>query len=440
MVHELGTYTMEMKPEILFDLAYSATILGPLLHLGGFVFFDIFHSIGRIDSITPRRTDVEVFSAFLEQALLAEDLGFDTMWVAESHFSSEVQKRHRQPVIPNYHGEVGLNADAMVLAQTLFERTKKLNFGTAIFNIVGGNGGPIAAADRVNFLTYMNQFRESPRKLQIGVAAGRFPYINSPFGIVPRSREEECLWGVYKRFIFLEALEIFLRLLQGEVICSDDIESREISAANCGEDAWEKALAALGKGSACASLSYVKRWQFEPIALVPRVSEELRSHLSMILGSHDPEARHVGFRWADLDLFNLSFTPPAQLAAVHQEMFSFCEQHGRRPWHRARMPRTVLVFVDEDSQEAARRADQCFDTYIEAMRGTVVLPPKQALLERALVGSPEMICEQLHPDNSRGFHADDRLMLWFEFNQADYAAIRRQMTLFSEKVRPHFVT
>jgi hypothetical protein len=100
------------------------------------------------------------------------------------------------------------------------------------------------------------------------------------------------------------------------------------------------------------------------------------------------------------------------------------------------MPRTVLVFIDQISARAREMASRCFDVYIEAMRGTVVLPPKDELMARALIGDPSELRDQLSHDNPNGFHHDDRLMLWFEFNQNDHEAIKTQMRLFAEKVMP----
>ena len=71
------------------------------------------------------------------------------------------------------------------------------------------------------------------------------------------------------------------------------------------------------------------------------------------------------------------------------------------------------------------------------MRGTAELPAKEFLMARALIGNPEEIRQQLSPNDPHGFHKDDRLMLWFEFNQADGEAIKQQMRLFSEKVMSH---
>ena len=398
--------------------------------------FDLFHSIGRIDTLKPIPDDREIFRSFLDQCILAEQLGYGTMWVAESHFSSEVQKAHRNPVIPNYRGEVGLNADSCQLAQLFLSRTKRLAFGTAIYNIVGGNGGPIASADRIRSLAYLNSLNENPRRLHIGVAAGRFPYINTPFGILPRNATEKRLWPQYLRLIFIEALEIFLRLSRGETIASKDIKPWVIDRRFFrSDDECEATMNELG--AARDGIAYNPRWDFEPIKLVPEMSQEdYSSWMNFVLGSHDPLARDHGLQFADLDVFNLSFTPPDQLNKVHAEMKVRYQEVGR-VWTRGRMPRTVLVFIDSDQRRAQIMAERCFDTYIEAMRGTVVLPPKEQLMARALIGDPVAIRDQLHPANSRGFDPKDRLMLWFEFNQNDHAAIKQQMRMFAENVIPY---
>jgi alkanesulfonate monooxygenase SsuD/methylene tetrahydromethanopterin reductase-like flavin-dependent oxidoreductase (luciferase family) len=401
--------------------------------------FDVFHSIGRIDMLKPIPADRAIFSAFIEQCQIAEQLGYETMWVAESHFSSEVQKSNAKPVIPHYQGEVGLNADSFQLAQFVCGKTKKIGLGTAIHNIVGGNGGPIASADRVRTLAFLNSMSASPRKFHIGVAAGRFPYINAPFGIVPRNDAEKILWPQYQRLIFVEALEIFLRLSRGESLASSDIKPWRIDRSLFrSDDEFLAAMSAVGGGA--DGIPYQSRWDFERLKLVPdMVEQEYAPWMNFVLGSHDPLARDHGLRFADLDIFNLSFTPPAQLGKVHDEMFVRYRESGRI-WHRSRMPRTVLVFIDQSVERAREMASRCFDVYIEAMRGTVVLPPKDELMARALIGEPAALVDQLSPGNLNGFHADDRLMLWFEFNQNDHDAIKTQMRLFAEKVMPYVAT
>lgn len=402
---------------------------------------DVFHSLGRIDAVNPHRSDAQAYRDFFEQASLAEDIGFETLWVAESHFSSEVQKAHAKPVIPNYHGEVGLNNDSMLLAQALFERTSRIGFGTAIMNIVGGNGGPIAAADRVRALAWHNHLRPNPRRIHIGVASGRFPYINRPFGIVPRDRREELLWPQVNRLIFLESLEIFLRLARGETLASDQVTQHFISRDHFDSDTdWESVVKQLAAEhihpESNGGFAYRPRYEFEALKLVPELDQDFcAQYLHFVLGSHDPMARELGLQFADLDIFNLSFTPPDKLNLIHEEMFAKYSEAGR-VWHRSRLPRTVLVFIDEDADKARVMAEDCFDTYIEAMRGTVKMPPREALMARALIGEPAQMIEQLSPDSGHGFHPDDRLMLWFEFNQSCGEAIAAQMRLFADKVMP----
>lgn len=381
--------------------------------------FDLFHSLGRVDSIEPALGDEEVFRNFIMQVKHGESLGFGTIWVAESHYSSEVQKRHRSPVIPHYQGEVGLNCDSMQVAHWIFEHTERIGFGTAIFNIVGGNGGPIVAADRVRSLAWLNRLRTSPRNLHIGVAAGRFPYINSPGGIVPRNNSELDAWAEVRRRIFVEALEIFLRLCRGETLSSEDLESTR---------------APLDRGR---DIPYVPRWTFDALQLVPQMAGIDDPYLRMVLGSADPMALEVGLRYWDLDLFNLSFTAPAEIERTHVRMERLCQGHGRT-WNRWRMPRTVLTFIDTESRRAHERARAALTTYIEAMRGTVGTPPMEVLLSRALIGSPEEIRQQLSPADPHGFAAQDRLMLWFEFNQSDCDGICKQMELFARDVMPAY--
>ena len=401
--------------------------------------FDLFHSIGRIDSIKPIPSDLQVFEGFLRQCREGESMGYKTMWIAESHFSSEVQKTHRAPVIPNYHGEVGLNADSCQLAQMILSQTKTLGVGTAIFNIVGGNGGPIGAADRIRTLSFLNQLRAEPRRLHIGVASGRFPYINAPFGIVPRTQTETLLWPQTQRLIFLEALEIFLRLSNGETLSSQDITKYNYEAWQFkDEQEFTTKLAKVKElDSSPTYTDYKPRWTFDTLKLVPDLPQSVWSKsMNFVLGSHDPKARDLGLRFGDLDTFNLSFTPPEQLNKIHQEMFERYSASGKT-WHRSKMPRTVLTFIDRNAAKAKDMASFCFDTYIEAMRGTAVLPPKEELMARALIGDPQTIRDQLHPESSHGFHSDDRLMLWFEFNQVNRDAIIQQMKLFAEEVAPY---
>jgi hypothetical protein len=103
------------------------------------------------------------------------------------------------------------------------------------------------------------------------------------------------------------------------------------------------------------------------------------------------------------------------------------------------MPRTVLVFINNDPQKARMHAESSLKIYLEAMAGTVQLPSLQDLMSRALIGDPQEIIDQLQPGAPHGFQKEDRLMLWFEFNQSGEGEVARQMRLFAEAVMPAFL-
>ena len=73
--------------------------------------FDVFFSISQtpVHGVTPSEADM--FRNFFAEVEAADALGYGVAWIAESHLSSDVQKRHATPVIPHWQGEVGLNCD-----------------------------------------------------------------------------------------------------------------------------------------------------------------------------------------------------------------------------------------------------------------------------------------------------------------------------------------
>src|SRR5437773_4702400 len=189
---------------------------------------DIFFSISQtdVDSVIPdERT---MFANFFDQVELADKLGFGTAWVAESHLSTEVQKMNPGAVIPHFVGEIGLNTDILQLAHRVFARTKQIGIGSAILNILC-NGGPIAHAERIKtFLALHGLDPNERRLLTIGFAAGRFPFINIPYGIVPRNAVEDASWPVLKNKIVEGATEDLLRLLRAEIRRDEMITSRAV--------------------------------------------------------------------------------------------------------------------------------------------------------------------------------------------------------------------
>ncbi len=389
--------------------------------------FDIFFSICQTAVHGYMPSERGMFENFFEQVELADQLGFGTAWVAESHLSTEVQKSNADAVIPHFVGEIGLNTDILQLAHRVFALTKRIGVGSAIMNILC-NGGPIAAAERIKtFLALHGLDPNEQRVLAIGFASGRFPFINVPYGIVPRDAIESAAWPVVKNKIFEEATEIFLRLLKGETLNSSMIATRLLRRSDFRSDAdWQRVLQA--HGSSVDEIPLERRWHFPNLKIVPQdVRMEL---LRLSIGSHDPQLQIFANTILPVGVFNLSITPGEEIDKTNERMVTAYQG----TWHRRLMPRTVLVFINDDPAEAAEEARDALTNYWRALEGTLDEEKVRRATNNALIGDAPAIASQI----GERFHPEDRLMLWFDFNNHDSKRVMKNMSDFMEKVGPHF--
>ena len=367
--------------------------------------FDIFFSICQTEVNGSIPSERVMFENFFEQVELADRLGFGTAWVAESHLSTEVQKTNPGAVIPHFVGEIGLNTDILQLAHRIFGRTKRIGVGSAIMNILC-NGGPIAAAERVKTFLALHGLDPNERRiLTVGFASGRFPFINVPYGIVPRDDFEKANWPAVKNNIFEEATEIFLRLLKGEILNSDMIARRSI-----GEIPLEP------------------RWRFPNLKIIPQdVRMEL---LRLSIGSHDPHQQAFANTLLPVGVFNLSITPGDEIDKTNQRM----QTAYQGTWHRRLMPRTVLVFINDNAERAKEEAREALTNYWRALEGTLDEEKVRRATNNALIGDANAIAGQMR----ERFHPEDRLMLWFDFNNHDSKRVMKNMDMFMTRIAPQF--
>lgn len=402
--------------------------------------FDVFFSICQteVDGYMPN--EHTMFSNFFDQVKLADKIGVGCAWLAETHLSCQIQKRNPGAVIPHFTGEIGLNTDVFQMAHKIFASTQNMDVGSAILNIQC-NGGPIARAESLRTCLSLHGLDPSEkRKLQIGFASGRFPFSNSPYGIKPRNPVEKAAWRALRGKIFRQATEIFLRFVKGDIFSIKDVAPITLARTDFRSDEdWDAVIQAHGRSE--DAISVAPFWDFEEVGVIP--FESPLHLLNLTIGAHDAMTQDYANTLYPCGVFNLSITPSAQIEATHQRMMKTYHPDGG-PWQRWYMPRTVLVFIDETpglsdkerGERAREKANRALETYWKALQGTIDPDRIAQAVDNALVGSAAAIRDQV----AERFHADDRLMLWFDFNNHNNEEVKQNMTWFMERVAPEFAS
>lgn len=407
--------------------------------------FDVFFSISQTPVRGETPDEATMFRNWMEQVEAADRLGYGVAWLAESHLSSEVQKRNRHPVIPHWEGEVGLNCDMLQSAHHVFHRTERIEVGSAVMNILQG-GGPVAHAERIAFFAALHGLDPAEtRRIHVGFSAGRFDYMNRAHGYVPRDDLERAVpYPFLKGKWFHEATEVFCRLLGGETLSSDDVPARTITEAECRtpED-WTRirtagrAAGALEDRGGVEHVVLPKRFVFEHLKVVPQ--DWRRELVQLVAGSHDPAIAELANRYLPCQVANLSITPPEVIEATHRRMERTYHPDGGT-WRRGMMPRTVMVFLNEEpglgpterTGAAQAEAKEALAAYWNALTGTIDPARIENAADNAVIGNAEEVARQI----SERYHPDDRLMLWFDFFNHDSARVVRNMEAFMERVVP----
>jgi len=376
-----------------------------------------------------------MFENYFQQLEAADRLGFGVAWIAQAHLSTHTQQRNSRPVVPHWKGEVGLCTDFCQLALESFRRTRKIDVGSAVVSILA-SGGPIAQAERIaNTVQYLS-FIDQNRKLHVGFSAGRFEFMARPYGIVPRNSVEEAGWSAVRKQIFMEASEIFLRLLKGETIHSRDMRETFLTREHFKtEEEWRAVQNAAGNDFDKISIN--RRYDFEDISIVPK--DWPRSQLELVAGTHDALTQEFVNKIMPVKVFNLSITSPEVIDSTHQRMKQMFHSDGG-DWHRRDMPRTTFVFLnaepgltpEEQSSAAKEEARLALSEYWKALEGTLDPTKVEKAADNALIGNPREVAIQV----KERFHPEDRLMCWFDFFNHDSERVVRNMEAWWNEVVP----
>ena len=179
------------------------------------------------------------------------------------------------------------------------------------------------------------------------------------------------------------------------------------------------------------------RYEFEEIKTIPQGWR--RELLNLVLGSHDPKLQADVNKLRPVQVFNLSITPPHIIEETHDRFRQHYHPDGGS-WERSMMPRTIMVFVndeegltpEEQNAAAMDEAKAALSTYWSALEGTIDPAKVERATDNAVIGNAERVSEQI----LERFHPDDRLMCWFDFFNHDSERVKRNMTAFMTKVAP----
>lgn len=404
---------------------------------------DIFFSISQTpDASGLIPSEQEMLRNYFQQLRCADSLGFGVGWIAQAHLSTEVQKSNSKPVVPHWQGEVGLCTDFPQLAMESFRQTDSIEIGCAVVSILA-SGGPIAQAERIaNTLQLHGLNPDENRKLHIGFSAGRFEFMARPYGIIPRNSIEEAAWKSLRGQIFMEAGDVFLRLLRGDIVNSDQTYQTVLTRDNFRSDEdWKAVQDAAVEFENLEhppdSIYIPKRYVFEDLKIIPQNFR--RELLSLVAGTHEPKAQVFFNSIAPVKVFNLSITKPEVIDATHERMREVFHPDGGG-WKRGDMPRTSFVFLnnepnltpEQQNQAAHEEAEAALGAYWSALEGTIDPSKVQNAAQNALIGNAEEVAQQI----VERFHPDDRIMAWFDFFNHDSNRVCRNMTAYMEHVVP----
>jgi len=128
------------------------------------------------------RPQERAFHEFLEEVEYAEELGFDSVWLPEHHFSV-----------------YGMLGDTLTLAAAVAQRTRRIRIGTAVVLLPFNH--PLRVAEQASLVDVL-----SGGRLLLGVGRGYQPNEFEGFGLDPADSRE----------MFLEALEVLRRAFTEE--------------------------------------------------------------------------------------------------------------------------------------------------------------------------------------------------------------------------------
>ena len=336
----------------------------------------------------PGAGQAQAFDESLAHAEMAEDLGLDGIWLAETHFSPERS----------------MASSPLIIAAAVAGRTSRIKIGTAVHLLPLGN--PLRIAEETASLDHLSKGR-----FEFGIGRSGLPGSYEGYGIsYGESRER-----------FFEALEVIIRAwtndsfsYQGKFYCYKDVSlvprpfqepHPPIRIAATSDESFET----FGR------MGYPIFIGVRSLGMT-RVAEQVRSYENAWVedGQRGP---------VDISLRVPVYVAPTKKEAIKDPEESFMRQFRR-------LGRQLTTSTENPTSDS--RAER-------SRRGQVLseVTWKQAVQEKVAVGTPEMVVDRLL-ELRETLHLSSVIA---EFNAGELISrqmVSRSLRLFCEEVAPAF--
>ena len=340
----------------------------------------------------PGRTDVDILREEVDQMVLSEDLGFDSIWLTEHHYA-----------------DYGLSAAPTALLATVAARTQRIRLGTAVYVIPFHH--PLRLAEETATLDIL-----SGGRLTVGLGRGNRPMEFYGHGVPQqqsRERMEEGVdvllqawtqdrvnyagtyWQIHNVPVYPKPLQQPHPPLAFAVTSPETI-------------AW---TASRGYGMLSSGLG-------------TPLPQTVRNRDAYVQG-----LRANGFNQSQIDdlLARWVITKHVYVAATDAE--AQAEAHAPEMWYRD-------AFIRSLSAESLQGLHQSVYDGANAMLARLRSQTWEDLLQSALViGSPETVAARIADLERAGA---GEVVCWMNFGSLAPEKVRRSMRLFAEEVMPRF--
>ncbi|HEX6511848.1 MAG TPA: LLM class flavin-dependent oxidoreductase [Chloroflexota bacterium] len=342
----------------------------------------------------PGRPVQDIVAEEVDQMVLSEELGFDSVWLTEHHFA-----------------DYGLSSAPAVLAATVAARTQRVNIGLAVFVLPFHH--PLRLAEEAAIIDILSRGR-----LTVGLGRG-----NRPLEFVGHGVRQER-----SRDYLEEGVEVLLQAwTQDRVDFHGKIWSFD------GIPVHPKPLIKPHPPIAFAVTSPAST-QWIGHKGYAMLSSGLTTPLPALLSqrqAYEQALREGGHSQAAVDALLARWVVSKHVYVAPTDAEAQTEAEGPERWYLDAFCRSMSPAGLKGLDEAVQRDAE------QAMKRISSHQWPDLLRDSLLVGSPETVRRKVQQLAEAGV---GEVLCWMNFGGLDPAKVRRSMRLFAEEVMPAFRT